>query len=139
MEEKQDLFEFKVDNMMAQELNETSRWTRLFSILVFIICALVLLVLLVSGSNIAEAFSAEMGSGNGQAIFITVLAVVVLVMVVVGIMMFILLRAANRIREGIRQKNQDMFNRGLSDMKTYFAIFGVISILGLFFNLLSIF
>ncbi|HEX7845169.1 MAG TPA: hypothetical protein VF476_05155 [Chitinophagaceae bacterium] len=138
MEENQDLFEFKVDDTMAQEMNETSRWSRLFSILVFILCSFFLLILIVKGQQLAAIFSLQMATSESTAVFSVIIIFVVLAMAVVGLMMYFLLRSANRIKEGLRLKDQELFNRGLTDMKTYFAIFGVVSILGLLLTLLSL-
>lgn len=138
MDERQDLFDFGVDNMTAQELNDMSRWSRLLSILIFSLCGIVLLVLLLAGGKITDGLSQEIGSDEGASMFIVILVAVVIAIVVVSIMMYFLMRAANRIRAGIRLKDQSLFNKGLGDMKTYFTIFGVLSILGLIGNLTSL-
>lgn len=138
MEENQDLFNSGVDQVTAQELNETSRWARLLSIIIFSLCGVVLLAMFVASGQIQDSMSTQLGSGNGSTAYTFVVIIVVVAIAIVSLMMFFLLRAANSIRSGLRLKDQALFNRGLSDMKVYFAIVGVFSILGLLGNLLSL-
>jgi hypothetical protein len=50
-----------------------------------------------------------------------------------------IIRGAGRIRAAIRHKDQLLFNNGLADLKTFFIIYGVVSILSLLSNLVSLF
>jgi cytochrome bd-type quinol oxidase subunit 2 len=139
MEEQQDLFDIKVTGEAERELNETSRWSKLMGILIFTICGIALLFLLLAGGKISEGMSAEMPGENSGAMLVGILVAVVIMIAIVSVIMYFLLRAANRIKAGLQQKNQAMFNGGLNDMKIYFTIYGIFSILGLLLNLTSLF
>lgn len=138
MEENQDIFTSEVNIDTAQEMYGATKWTRLFSILIFIACGLGLLILLAAGSRIQDAFSSELDPSTGKEAFTLVVIIGVVAIVIVFIMMYFLFRSANAIRNGLQQKNQELFNRGLADMKVYFTIYGVFSILGLIGNLLQL-
>jgi uncharacterized membrane protein len=140
MEENQDLFTSQVDNDTAREMYDASRWARLFSILIFSACGIVLLIFLAAGSRLFDAYTGGLGtSGEAGSAFTYALIIIVLALLVVCTMMYFLLRSANSIRKGLQLKDQALFNRGLSDMKVYFTIYGVLSILGLLGNLISAF
>lgn len=139
MQENNDLFDIKVSPETERELLETSKWSKLFGIFVFVICGIALLFILLAGGRLSEAMSSELGGAGGSSAFIGIMVVVVIVLAIVGVMMYFLLRAANRIKKGLELKNQAIFSDGLSDMKVYFTIYAVISILGLLGNLMSAF
>lgn len=139
MEENQDLFNSAVDNDTSREMYEASRWARTFGILLFIACGIILLVMLAAGNRLFEAFSTELATGDANAVFTMVLVIAIIAILIVGVMLYFLLRSANSIKKGLQLKDQALFNRGLSDMKIYFTIYGVLSILSLVGNLIQLF
>ncbi|MGZ8553314.1 MAG: hypothetical protein ACXWV8_07910, partial [Chitinophagaceae bacterium] len=76
---------------------------------------------------------------GSQAAMAVVAAVLLLLAVVLGIMSWFLIWGAGRIKSALRMKDQLLFNNGLSDLKTFFIIYGVISIIGLLASLISLF
>ena len=139
MEEQQSLFELNVDESTAVELIETSRWSKLLAILVLSMVGLVVGTLLFAWNRIQEAFAQEVPGGDWQTVMAFVVVILGIVIVVGGLMMFFLVRAGNRIRLGLRTNDQQVFNNGLNDLKTYFVFLGVIGILSLLSNLFSSF
>ncbi len=137
MEENQSLFELEVDNPTASEMNEMARWSKLLGIIIFILAALVFAALLLSWNEIAASLQAGVADNNASMTATVLIILIGVAAVVVGTMVFFLVRAANRIRTGIRLRNQAMFNGGLADMKTYFIIYGIISVISLIGSLLS--
>lgn len=137
MNEDQSLFELEVDHGIAEELLDTSRWQRMFGILMFSIIGLITLALLVGWSKIAVLIDEAIAGEGSQAAMAVVVVAVFLVAVVIGIMSWLLIRSSTRIKTAIRLKDQALFNEGLSDLKTFFIVYGVISILGLLGNLVS--
>jgi hypothetical protein len=137
MNEDQSLFELEVDHGIAEELLDTSRWQRMFGILMFSVIGLITLALLVGWSKIAVLIDEAIAGEGSQAAMAVVVVAVFLVAVVIGIMSWLLIRSSGRIKTAIRLKDQALFNEGLSDLKTFFIVYGVISILGLLGNLVS--
>jgi hypothetical protein len=137
MNEDQSLFELEVDHGIAEELLDTSRWQRMFGILMFSVIGLITLALLVGWSKIAVLIDEAIAGEGSQAAMAVVVVAVFLVAVVIGIMSWLLIRSSGRIKTAIRLKDQALFNEGLSDLKTFFIVYGVISLLGLLGNLVS--
>ncbi len=138
MEEQKSLFEFTVDDGTAREMNELTRWTRLFGWMVVSLLAIIALFLLF-GVNRLTAVFAEADSGNGNILAGSFLVAGLLVICIVGTMMFFLLRSANRVRKGLLARDQQLFNSGLGDLKIYFVFMGILGILSLVINLTSLF
>ena len=138
MEDQQSLFEFNVDEASANEIVEMTRWTKLFAILLGCVLVVVLMIFIIASGKLTSELTEQMG--DEKSIFIGFLYVmIILVLAVAGIMLFFLLRASNRIRNGLYRHDQLLFNSGLNDLKIYFIFVGVISILSLCSSLLTSF
>ena len=136
MEDQQSLFEFNVDEASANEIVEMTRWSKLFAILLSCVLVIVLSFFIMASGKLSAELTQQMG--DEKSIFLGfVYVVVILILAVAGIMMFFLLRSANRIRNGLYQHDQLLFNSGLNDLKIYFIFMGVISILSLCSSLLA--
>ena len=136
MEDQQSLFEFNVDEASANEIVEMTRWSKLFAILLSCVLVIVLAFFIMASGKLSAELTQQMG--DEKSIFLGfVYVVVILILAVAGIMMFFLLRSANRIRNGLYQHDQLLFNSGLNDLKIYFIFMGVISILSLCSSLLA--
>ena len=72
-----------------------------------------------------------MGTDGSQAAMAFIVVILLLVAAVAVIMAGLLIRGATRMKTALRTKEQSLFNNGLSDLKIFFIIYGVISILGL--------
>lgn len=139
MEQDQSLFDLEIDHATGEEMLDTSRWQRMLGVLVVISIALVLLMLLVGWNQIASLIDEAFATGGSQAAMAFLVVILLLVAIVAGIMAGLLIRGASRVRTAIRTKEQDVFNNGLSDLRTFFIIYGVVSILGLLGNLVAFF
>lgn len=139
MDENQSLFELEVDHITSEELLDTSRWQKMFGIIILTIIGLVLIAFLVAWNKIAAVISEAITGESGQAAMAVIVGIILLVAAVLGTMSWFLIRGAGRVRTALRIKDQLLFNNGLGDLKTFFIIYGVIGILGLLSNLISLF
>jgi hypothetical protein len=138
MEEQNSLFEINVDESATREIGELSRWSKLFGIIILCLMGLAVLFVLFAWDRLLDTMAEQ--SPEGANIFAGTMAVVgIIILAVVGIMMFFLIRSANRIRTSLQTKDQGLFNSGLNDLKTYFVFMGVFGIISLVSNLLSTF
>lgn len=137
MDENQSLFELEIDHPTAEELLDTARWQKMFGVLMLTIIGLALLSFLIGWNKIAGMIDEAIAGEGSQAAMAVIVVVLLLVGAVIGIMSWVLIRGAGRIRSAIRTRDQLLFNNGLGDLKTFFIVYGVISILGLLSNLIS--
>lgn len=138
MEENQSFLELEVDRQAADNLAETSRWAKLLAIIGLIGIAFLLLILILTRNKIAEQFlSLEEMRTQSSMFIISLMVAFIIVAFVFGMLMNFLLKGANRIRRGILNNDQALFNSGLSSLKNYFVMYGVLGILGLLFSLLT--
>jgi hypothetical protein len=140
MEENQSFLELKVDQELSANLTEAFRWGKHLAIMVLVAIGLLLLIIILMGRQFTALFltADEMQGGDGDIFMIGLIAGLAFVGAIVGILMSFLIKGANRIRNGILNKDQLLFNSGLANLKNYFAMYGVLSILGLLFALLGL-
>lgn len=139
MDDNPSLFELEVDHITSEELLDTARWQKMFGIMLITIIGLVLLAFLIAWNKISTLIDEAIAGQGSQAAMAVIVVGLLLVAIVLGIMAWFLIRGAGRIKSAIRVKDQLLFNNGLSDLKTFFIIYGVISIIGLLGDLISIF
>jgi len=65
--------------------------------------------------------------------------IIVLFLGVFFTLLFFLLRGATRIKTGLRDNDQALFNSGLANLRNYFIMFGILSILRVLFSLMALF
>jgi hypothetical protein len=68
-----------------------------------------------------------------------VISIVIVVVAILGLMVTLLYRFSTNIKKGIETQDQELFNKGLSSLKTYFIISGVFALLSLLANFGSLF
>ncbi len=139
MEQDPSLFDLEIDHPTGEEMLDTSRWQRMLGVLLVICIGLVLLMLLLGWNQIVLLVDDAFGGEGSQGAVAFVVVLLLLVAVIIGVMAGLLIRGASRIRTAIRTKEQDVFNNGLADLKSFFIIYGVISILSLLGNLVTFF
>ena len=137
MDEEQSLFEVEVDHATSEELLDTCRWQRMFGVLIVMGVGLVLLTLLFGWNKILRVAEETFASSGSEAAMAFLAVIVFLIAIVAAIMAGLLIRGAGRVKTSIRTKDQSLFNSGLGDLKTFFIIYGVVSILGLLGSLVS--
>ena len=140
MEENQSLLDLEVDRDAAQQLTEMSRWAKFLGLLTSIGLGLIFLLMIFLWSRFAALLfpKDEIDAQNLQMGRIFLIVVILVIALVVGIMVSFLIKGANRIRLGIHARDQLLFNSGLNSLKNYFAMYGVIALIGLFFELLGL-
>jgi hypothetical protein len=140
MEENPSFLELKVDQQMSATLAEVSRWGKFLAVLVIVAIGLFfLMVILLWGRLAGQFLTLEEIQGSGADLLMAGLIVVfAIVGAIVGILMSFLIKAANRIRSGMLNQDQLLFNSGLANLKNYFAMYGVLGILGLLFTFLGL-
>jgi hypothetical protein len=62
----------------------------------------------------------------------------IIVIAIVAVLMSFLIKGANRIRAGIQNRDQVLFNNGLGNLKNFFVMYGVLAVLGMVFTLLGL-
>jgi hypothetical protein len=140
MEENQSFLELQVDQGASENLSEAARWGRLLAVMVLVAVGLFLLMVITMGSQFGSLVLTpdEMKGSGGDLFLAGLIAVFVLVGAIVGVLMSFLVKGCNRIRNGIRNKDQLLFNSGLANLKNYFAMYGVLGILGLLIAMLGL-
>ena len=131
------LIDLTVDHDAANSLNETARWTKFISIVGIIGVALLLLCLLFAGTMITTLTSKMMPGFESYTGI--VISIVIVVVAILGLMVTLLYRFSTNIKKGIETQDQELFNKGLSSLKTYFIISGVFALLSLLANFGSLF
>lgn len=139
MDDNQPLFELEVDPITSEELQDTSRWQKMFGVMILSGIGLVLLAFLLGWNKVAALVDETVAGEGSQAAMAVMVVIVLLVALVLVIMAWFLIRGAGRIKAALQVKDQLLFNNGLGDLKTFFIIYGVISILGLLANLVAFF
>ena len=140
MEENQSFLELQVDKGASEGLSEAARWGRLLAVMVLVALGLLLLLIIFMGKQFGELVltTEEMQGNGGDLVMVGLIVALVFVGVIAGILMSFLIKGANRIRNGIRDKDQLLFNSGLANLKNYFAMYGILGILGLLMALLGL-
>jgi hypothetical protein len=140
MEENQSLLELQVDQDATASLTEISRWGKLLGLLAVIGFGLLFVfVLIFSGRLAGYMVLKEDTAATDVAYFrIGIFIGFAFVGAILIVLMSFLIRGANRIRLGIRNKDQLLFNSGLASLKNYFTMYGVLVLIALFFSLLAL-
>ena len=139
MEENQSILELRVDQTASKNLSDAARWAKFLSITGFICMGLMVIFFMAMQSQITSALSQVIpGFSNIDSVGFLV-TVIIIVAGIVCLLMYFLFRGSILIKKGIETKSQEMFNNGLAALKSYFTMFGIIAIIGLVSNLVSIF
>lgn len=139
MEESQFILGLQVDQTASKSLSDAARWAKFLSVTGFVFMGIMLILCLAMQSQIAAALSRVIpGFTNVESFGVLITAVIVGVGIVY-VLMYFLFRGSALIKKGIEAKNQEMFNRGLASLKAYFTMYGILAIVGLISNLVSVF
>jgi hypothetical protein len=138
MEENKSLFGLPVDAEATTSLNDTGRWAKFLSIVGFCFMGLMLLLVAFFGTKITGAMSGifEFDASGTMGILIVVM---ILVAVIAALLLYFLFRGANNIRKGLRYNDQLIFNDGLANLRNFFIMYGILSIITLGFSLFGLF
>ena len=127
------LFDLQVDYESGNHFNEAVKWAKFIAIVYFIGLGLSILCLALMGNLIVDKIGEikpELQSLGG----------VLIGDIIVGLLIFtyttiLLYRFATLVRAGIERQDQAIFVNGLKNLKTYFLVYGVFTLLALVFNL----
>lgn len=138
MEENQPVFELQIDQSASRSLIDAARWARFIAIFCF--AAMGVFILLMIGFQAKMTYTVSnyipgMTSSEGFGLLI---GVILIIFLIVTVILVFLIRGATMIKRGVETKNQQDLIDGLRALKTYFSIYGVLAIIGLFFNLLAL-
>jgi len=127
MEENRSLLNnYGVDPESSNQLQETARWSKLFAVLSLTGIVLFILVMFLSWNSMMYTLTAASPVAGAGVI----MAVVLLIAFgIAAILLTFLLKAGNRIKQGILNKDQMLFNSGLGSLKNFFVMLGVITVI----------
>jgi hypothetical protein len=140
MQENQSLLDLQVDAETSANLTEVSRWAKFMGVLVLVAIALVFLMFAFLWNRLepmifsAEQIESEI-AGQAKIIFMIVLLIAACI---IGLLMFFLIKGATRIRASLRNRDQFLFNSGFGNLRNYFIMYGVLSIIGLLFDIVGL-
>ncbi|HZJ61227.1 MAG TPA: hypothetical protein VFD24_13140 [Chitinophagaceae bacterium] len=135
----QSILELQVDQTASKNLSEVSRWAKFLSITGFVFMGCMLIVFIAMRSQIASTLS-QVIPGFAEVNSLGVLvAFFIIIAGIVFLLMYFLFRGSILIKKGIETKSQDMFNNGLASLKAYFMMYGILAIIALISNFVSIF
>jgi hypothetical protein len=130
------LLDMHLDYDGGHRLLETVRWSRFLSISGMVCIGLFTLALVIAGPKVIALY--EESYPGLENFVIPIIILFLLLMGTLGVLVFMLYRFSIMTRKGIEGQDQGMFNQGLKGLKTYFLISGVMAILGLLFNILTL-
>ena len=140
MEENQSLLELEVDKDAANNLTEVSRWGKFLGFLVCIGLGLIFLLIIFLWNKMEPILIPR---EDPDALSVTATRIMLIIVflgaaAVIGILMSFLIKGANRIRLGIQNRDQLLFNSGLNSLKNYFMMYGILTLIGIFLSLLAL-
>jgi hypothetical protein len=141
MEDNQSLLDLQVDDQAATHLHETSKWAKFLAIAILSAAGLVTLIFIGFWGAMSSAFQSvdEFDERNANMLRVVVAIVLIIVLAIVVILMMFLLKGANAIRRAVTHKDPVLFNTGLAHIRNYFAMAGILSLLGLVFKIMNFF
>jgi hypothetical protein len=138
MEQNEQLFSFPVETSTQRSLLSAGSWAFFLSILGFVFLGLILIVLIVAGAGMMNAFKTLTSIDSTAAAGLAML-IIFLVFAVIAFLSLLLFRGANLVKRGIYSNDQAVFNAGLASYRTYFIVYGILSILSLLFTAVDLF
>lgn len=137
MEENTNLFTDDIDVASQEEIRSAAKWSRLLGILLLIVIGIFVLMFVALGTALTQQIFSEFDRTDAGAMFGVLIAILIVVGAIVGFMAFLLFRGGKRILSAITTKDQVLLGQGLNDLKIYFGIFGVFTILSFLLNLIN--
>lgn len=129
------LFELQVDYDSGNSFSETSKWAKFLSIVYFVCIGLCVLFTAFASALIIQALATimpELGSVGG-----VIVGVVIIALIIFTYLTILLYRFATQVKQGILNRDQALFNDGVKNLKNYFLIYGVFTLLALVLNVVG--
>lgn len=143
MEENQSILGMEVEPQGRANLTEVARWGKFLAIVGYVFMGLFIVMLAFAWNSFMSAFTGGYPDPYERSIVSTssgfFLVVIILFVGIFFTLLFFLLKGANRIKAGLRDNDQAVFNSGLANLRNYFIMFGILSILRVLFSLMSLF
>ncbi len=136
--QEQSLFDSNMDHVTQEHLQSVAKWTRFLSITGFVVLGLMLVFMLVAGSQLASALSELPGFGALDMAG-AVVAIVLVALFIFGLWIYFLFKASNLLTSGMQNRDAAILADGFRAMKTYFIISFVLSVLSLLSTLFTTF
>ena len=139
MENKQQepILQMNLDYDGGNILKETVRWSRFLSIVGIIGLSIMVLLFALAGSMLLGLL-ARLAPGLEDVGGALVMGAIIGVLLILGFVVYMLYRFSVLTRKGIEQQDQAAFSEGIKCLKTYFVTSGVLAILSLLANVLSL-
>ncbi len=133
--------DLQIDDQVRQQLNESGKWAKFISIVMFGACGLILLAGIAGGATIGNIFKRfgsayDVFGGFNGAVFIII---IVFVVAIVAFVYYFLFNFSRKIKTALLSENTSEFNTALKSLKTFFIITTVFAILSLLSNIYNIF
>ncbi len=136
--QEQSLFDTSMDHVTQEHLQGVAKWTRFISITGFVALGLVLILLLVAGTQLAGQLSSLPAFG-GADMAGAMIAIIIVALLIMALWIYFLFKASNLLSSGLQNRDSAMLADGFRAMKTYFIISFVLSILSLLSSLTTSF
>lgn len=138
------LFELQVDHESRNHFKEAAKWGNFIAVIYFVCFGLLLLVMLLAGSLLFNA--ARVGTDVEGFETVQPSALLVTLQIVMGISMVVFLiygglmlyRFASACRRGVETQDQQSFNFGLKGLRNYFIAAGIVALLGIVDDVVTI-
>ena len=138
MEQNEPLFSFPVETSTQRSLASAGTWARFLAILGFVFIGLILILFAFAGAGAIGALEKVMPF-DMAAMAGLLIVVVLIVCAVIGVLCYLLLKGANLTKKGIITNDQAVFNAGLASYRTYFMLYGILSVISFLINLIGLF
>ncbi|HTQ28763.1 MAG TPA: hypothetical protein VMI35_11565 [Puia sp.] len=130
------ILDIHVDYDAGNTLKDTVRWTKFIAVTGIVAVVLLLICVTLAGGYIIDAVSRIMPGIEDFSAFI--ISGIVLGLLILGFMVFLLYRFSTLVRRGLETQDQQLFNKGLWNLRIYFTISGIFAILGLIINIFNL-
>lgn len=135
-QDSDNLFELQVDRNASISLAEAAKWSRFISVIYFVLFGILLMTMVFGFASMRSDLERILGEGSlNPAIFLTAL---VPVLALIFVMAFLLNRFASFTRDAIARQDQYLLDKGIKALKNYFMIYGIIAVLSLASNLITL-
>lgn len=131
------LFGLQVDYDSGNLFNEAVKWSKFLAVFYFVCIGLSVLGLAFASTFLIQGFSTYMPGLGLESLGGLIMGVIVLVLLIFTYTTILLYRFSTLVKQGIEQQNQATFNSGLKNLKTYFLIYGVFTLIALVFNVVG--
>lgn len=133
-------FEYSFDKPTKQAMQQASKWAKILAIILLVIVSIFILLILVSST--LSFFTANAALYSLTAIYRDNFAVALIFGGIGGTLVILwivqLLKFGNSVANGIATENNQLVEKGFANLKIYFVVAGIFTILSTFGGLLKL-